>query len=50
MPCLQKLFFLQPNTDLMKANGMAGLQLNPVWINNDLIMTPVVERSLVGTD
>lgn len=22
--------FLQPNTDLMKANGVAGLQINPV--------------------
>lgn len=22
--------FVQPNTDLMKANGVVGLQLNPV--------------------
>lgn len=38
--------FLQPNTDLMKANGVAGLQLNPVWVT--LVLTPVVEGSLAG--
>lgn len=40
--------FLQPNTDLLKANGVAGLQPNPVRVT--LVLAPVVECSLVGTD
>lgn len=44
----RKDLFLQPNTDLVKANSVAGLQLNPVWVT--LVLTPVVECSLVGTD
>lgn len=40
--------FLQPNPDLMTANGVAGLQLNPVTVT--LVLTPVVECSLVEAD